>query len=290
MSNRLKKLRVYFRNAFEFLIYLVYRMLLSIPLTAKTLSKVKQQINPVAKMDYQPINISLHADTELDLYRARACAKEPETITWIEKNVKPQDVFYDIGANVGAYSLVAAQLHKGKVQVFAFEPSFSTYYQLCRNIILNGCQKSIFPYLIALTEKTDLLTFHYRSVESGSAEHFLSTATSLLPIDMKPVYEQKVFSFSLDTLVKDYHFPLPQYIKLDVDGAEYSVLLGALETLKTGTIKSILVEVRAINQQDEMVVKYLTAMGYELASRHNRGDGIIWNYIFVRAEQANRVT
>jgi FkbM family methyltransferase len=263
--------------------FIIIRFLI-LRLSNRILVKIKSSVEPKVKLDYPRSPIYLNADSELSVFRSQACAKEPETIAWIEKNIKPQDVFYDVGANVGAYSLVACQLHDGNVQVCAFEPSFSTYYQLCRNIIINNCQERIFPYLIALTEKTDLLTFHYRSVEGGSADHFLSVDSSSLPIDMMPVYKQKVFSFSLDTLVRDYGFPPPQHIKLDVDGAEYSILLGACETLKTGIIKSILVEVRTVNQQDELVVKYLASMGYQLASRHDRGDGIIWNYIFVRAE------
>ena len=48
--------------------------------------------------------------------------KEPDTVEWINRYVKPGDVFYDIGANLGLYSILAAKLLQGRGKVYRFEP------------------------------------------------------------------------------------------------------------------------------------------------------------------------
>ena len=90
---------------------------------------------------------------------------------------EPGDVLYDVGANVGAFSLVAAKAHDQAVRVFAFEPSFVTYAALCRNILENGCDKSVTPMPIALTEDKGNTVFKYRSLISGATQHALGQQT-----------------------------------------------------------------------------------------------------------------
>jgi len=70
-------------------------------------------------------------------YRGRDLLKrEPDTLYWIDNYMNDNDVFYDVGANIGTYSLYAA--NKGGLKIFAFEPESSNYYYLNKNIYLNG--------------------------------------------------------------------------------------------------------------------------------------------------------
>jgi hypothetical protein len=66
---------------------------------------------------------------------ATLLTKEVDTIAWID-GFKDNQVFWDIGANVGVYSLYAAI--KRQLRVSAFEPSSANYYALTRNCQLNG--------------------------------------------------------------------------------------------------------------------------------------------------------
>ena len=56
--------------------------------------------------------------------RSNSCKKEPETIDWLTDNLRDGDIFYDVGANVGAYSLVAASINDN-IKVYSFEPGES---------------------------------------------------------------------------------------------------------------------------------------------------------------------
>ena len=89
------------------LFYLFHGIMRLLP--KRTLVRLKANLSPIVQLDYRRHRILLHADSPLGLYRARACQKEPETVRWIEEFVRPGDVFYDIGANVGAYSLIASK-------------------------------------------------------------------------------------------------------------------------------------------------------------------------------------
>jgi FkbM family methyltransferase len=251
-------------------------------LSPRLSSRIKDSIRSTVSLDYPRLQIRIHADSELSLRRSRACAKEPETVDWIERTIREDDVFYDIGANVGAYSLIAAAYLRGCTEVYAFEPSFSTYAQLCRNAILNGFQRSIHPYLIALTDATQPIDFEYRSLDAGAAEHHMSNQVQPGTSDFEPVYCQTILGFRIDDLVANYGFPAPNLMKIDVDGAEHNVLVGAKNTLRHACLRSLLVEVRRQGGHMEEIVRMLEDADFGIQSMHDRGDGIIWNYIFTR--------
>lgn len=118
-------------------------------------------------LDYAKEKILIDVSSGIEKsIRTRSCAKEPETVQWIETFQKG-DVFWDIGANIGAYSLVAAKYHHGQVPVVAIEPSFLNFSQLCKNIALNQCDDSITPFNIALSKKTQIGKFNYQNFDMG---------------------------------------------------------------------------------------------------------------------------
>src|SRR5262249_13436410 len=93
---------------------------------------------------------TLHFMTPTPLLQARAesmLTKEPDTIQWIN-SFESSDVFWDVGANVGVFSLYAARRHG--MHVLAFEPSADNYMVLCKNVEMNLLEGCIVPYCIAL--------------------------------------------------------------------------------------------------------------------------------------------
>ena len=91
-----------------------------------------------------------------ELSRVRAyLTREPETVEWIAEYVKSQDVFYDIGANIGLYSIFAAKLHRGDLKVYSFEPESQNYASLNRNVYLNGLSDAITTLCMAVSDSSD---------------------------------------------------------------------------------------------------------------------------------------
>src|SRR5574339_150556 len=77
-------------------LYFVIKLLL-LPMPPRTLARLKNSLSPVIRLDYKDAPIKLKAESLVDFYRARACEKEPETLTWIKAYLRPGEVLYDIG-------------------------------------------------------------------------------------------------------------------------------------------------------------------------------------------------
>ena len=249
---------------------------------------IKSNSQILKKMDYQRHEIVLNIDSEIERgTRLYSCIKEPETIHWIESSFQRGDVFYDIGANVGAYSLVAAKFCQGDIKVYSFEPGFMTFPQLCKNIFANGVQDSVLPLQIALSNKTCLDTFNYHNLTPGGAIHTLGE-----PIDYKgdvfrPVARQQVLSFRIDDLIQQFQIPAPNHMKLDVDGIESDVLHGAEDALANPLFKTLIMELEEGSKESTDIIEYLSTYGLKFQTKHKYalgGDGgpfsKVYNYIF----------
>lgn len=248
----------------------------------RDLLELKNGINLTGKMDYSPHDIYLHVDS-LTEYETRlySCQKEPDTVNWIEDSMQPGDLFFDVGANIGAYSLIAAKCFAGAVKVFAFEPAFSNFSQLCRNIALNNCQDAVFPLSLALSDQTRIGEFNYYDLETGGALHTLGEAIDYKGDRFTPVLIQKMLSYRLDDFIEQFKIPSPTHIKIDVDGIEKAVLQGAQKTLSSPSLRSIDVELEEGEGQRE-ITELLVAKGFKLETQHNRLTLGVVNCIYVR--------
>ena len=159
---------------------------------------------------------------------------EPETVAWI-MGLPADAVLWDIGANIGLYSLLAAR--RG-LRVLAFEPSASSFAALTRNIEINGMEERISAYCLAFDAQTSLVTLHLANTAAGHSMHSIETR--------KGGFRQAVPGFSVDAFLTMFNAAPPQAIKLDVDGIEPAILAGARETL-TLHVREVLVEIDGLN-------------------------------------------
>lgn len=257
---------------------------------------LKANLRLVKKMDYSRHDIYLNIDTEVENdVRLHSCAKEPETVEWIETFLKEGGVMYDIGANVGAYALVASKFTHGKAKIYAFEPSFSTFANLSRNVFLNGCSGSIIPLHLALSDKTGLDNLNYLDLVSGSSCHAFGANVMFTGETFEPVFKQPIIAYTIDDLIEAFGIEVPNLIKIDVDGIELAILKGAEKTLCQKEVRTVLVEVNEnLEETANAIVALLTGAGFKLRSKHRFEYGgpesdldpfsRSYNYIFVRAQ------
>ncbi len=243
---------------------------------------LNSSINVVKKMDYEHHDIWLNINSKTEnTARLNACKKEPDTVEWVENFLQEGDVLYDIGANVGVYSLVAAKYFAEKVKIYAFEPAFMNFSQLCKNIALNQCQDNIIPLQIALSDKTMLDSFNYSSLTVGGAQNTLGDAIDEKGQAFNPVFKQYTLSYKIDDLIANFGIPVPNHLKIDVDGIEFLVLKGAPETLANESLRSMIIEL-AEGERATEVTNFLADKGFKLHSKYPRMTPGLFNYIFQR--------
>lgn len=202
-------------------------------------------------------------------YRAESFStKEPETLEWID-SFEPSSVFWDIGANVGLYSVYAAKSKNCKV--WAFEPSIFNLECLARNTFLNRLTSRVTIVPIALNDYTKASELHMTTTNLGGA---LSTFDKSFGHDGKKLHE--IFKFrtlgvSMDEAVKNLNISAPSYLKIDVDGIEHLILSGGIKTLRA--VKSVLIEVNeAFDEMRQDCSEILKSAGLTLRSRRQGPD------------------
>ena len=219
------------------------------------------------RLDFPGTDIWLRATSMPERrWRAKSCAKEPFTVRWLEEYVRKGEVLYDVGANVGTFSLIAALGRQASV--VAFEPGYANFARLCENIVLNECSAAIVPVPLPLSDAPGLLSFAYRSLEPGQSRHTLGDAPYAPGRGSSSTYVQPVCATTLDRAVADFQLPLPHHMKIDVDGSERRVLRGASRTLRLDQLRSILIETDA--GAWDGLAEELTGAGFTLQARHER--------------------
>jgi FkbM family methyltransferase len=230
----------------------------------KTAGRLVEQCTPVQELDYAQHRIELAISSPQISRRLGSVEKEPFTVQWIEQSIRPGDVFYDIGANVGPYSLIAAKATRNRARIFAFEPSPSSFRDLSRNVLLNGCGDSIVPMPLALWSDTRLLSFRLRSLSSGEARHRIGVERG-----RPSALTETVLGVRLDDLVERFAMPVPTHAKIDVDGYELEVLRGAEQTLARPDFRSLIIELDSSDTERNRTIKALLAdAGFDSGRRH----------------------
>ena len=233
-------------------------------------------------------NISFYVPSDIVEYRVNTIfTKEPETINWINQFDNSEKLtFWDIGANIGLYSIYNALKNKNS-KTIAFEPSTSNLRVLSRNISINNLQEDISICQIPLTNKeNEFLNMSESTFEEGGALNSFGVNFDYNGKKIKKSFmNYKLLGTNIDYLIKNKILELPNYIKIDVDGIEHLILQGGINHLNNKTIKSILIEVNEeFEDQSKNVLKILKDNGFKLSSKTKQLNNI-FNYIFSGVEK-----
>ena len=222
-----------------------------------------------------------HTPNWLTEYRARTLfSKEPETISWID-SFPLNSVLYDIGANVGLYSVYAAKSRNSRV--LAFEPSFLNLELLFRNIQTNNLQDKITIFPLSLSNSNKIENFYMQDGDNiwGGAHNSSGSNITYDGKFMENFVTSSQITISLDLLVEVFQLPTPNYIKIDVDGIEKIILQGALKSLSKATGILIEVDEKDGNQNAE-IAKILGNLGFVKLNSNNKFD-LTQNQIWIKA-------
>ena len=229
---------------------------------------INQNLNVKKKIDNKTINffapnliIKWRIDTIL--------SKEPGTIKWIDEFNLERNIFWDIGANIGIYSIYAAIKHKN-IEVTSFEPSTSNLRVLSRNISLNnlGQNIKIFQPALCKEENSFMMFNEHKFIEGWSMNQFSNDYNGDTSKDFEQNY--KIYGTNIDSLIAQNILQVPNYIKLDVDGIEHLILQGGEKTLKNSNLRSILVEIdESLKNQLNTVMNIMKNNNFTIKVKEN---------------------
>jgi FkbM family methyltransferase len=179
----------------------------------------------------------------------------------VQRLLKDGGVFWDVGANVGYFTLVAATALAGRGQIVAFEPGNNAYARLVENISLNP-HGNIKTFQVAVNDREGEAVLHV----SGD---IADSSASLYPAGPAQGLGEVCRMVCLDHCRREENLSAPDLIKLDVEGAELAALTGARE-LMAATPPLLLVEMeeknlRAAGVSREAIRQFLAGYGYRAA-------------------------
>ena len=189
---------------------------------------------------------------------------EPELVH-LERLLSPGDIFVDVGANMGIYTLVASRLVGEAGKVIAFEPSAQSFPLLRQNIALNGL--------------TNVLAFPTAlSHETGRARLYHGPDPVCNSLGKDPSWggdAEEVATDALDNALRKISIDRVDVIKMDVEGAEEWVLRGALKVL-TSMRPIVIFEINpgvcsCLGLSPHGVPKLLQSLGYKCFVLEHRG-------------------
>lgn len=215
--------------------------------------------------------------------------KEPTTIPWLE-TFREDEVFVDIGANVGMYTIYASVMTG--CRTFAFEPEALNYAELNKNIFVNGLHESVRAYNVAISDVAEVGVLYLGAFGYAYSHHDFNENTwsedkafgdKSTPRDAR--LPQGCVSESLDRLVASGVVPAPNHIKIDVDGLEHRVFAGLQETLKSPSLRSVLIEIDHRNLHCDAMIDHMASLGWRTSMDQLRTN----RKVILTADQVERM-
>ena len=203
-------------------------------------------------------NIIFFTPNEITDWRIKTFfTKEPETLEWIDAFKGEKIIFWDIGANIGLYSLYAAIKHKN-IEIISFEPSINNLRILSRNIYKNNLINKIKIFQLPVTDKENIFSEmnEMEFIEGWSMSTF-GDPRNFEGSNFKPKHNYKIFGTNINFLLDKKILEHPNYVKIDVDGIEHKILLGAQNLLNNDNLKSISIELNENYEKQYNTVKDL---------------------------------
>lgn len=178
----------------------------------------------------------------------------------LKRLLDPGTVFFDIGANKGFFTIIGAHLVGTSGRILAFEPVPENVSCIRHNAALNRFDQ-IEVMATAISDVIGMAELQLAEHAGGAA---LSTAAA--PPDMTGLMTVPVIT--IDSLVARRATPVPNVVKIDVEGAEINVMRGMRQTLqqsRPAVIYEIDDDDRAIFEEKQLACgAYITSMGYEV--------------------------
>ena len=184
-----------------------------------------------------------HISTNIEAEKILEKDNEEELLETFLAEISPGDTVFDIGANIGLYTLPAALKLRGTGSVYAFEPVPLWFQRLRENIQLNrlGSMNNVLTYNVGLSDKNEMCNLVMKEVQGSGMGSITANYPNQPDKDKAVVIPVQLFRG--DDLLLEKGIPGPNVVKIDVEGAELAVLQGLEKSLQYPGCRFILCEV-----------------------------------------------
>ncbi len=216
----------------------------------------------IQTLDYPNAKIQMNVTNDIEQqFRVMSAGKEPWTTAFIEA-IPADGTFWDVGANVGGYTLIAASRN---LRTIAIEPMYANVHALLQNLALNNFLDRVLVLPGGVGPMTGFDWFHFNDLRPGSAHHVVGGQRKL------SFHRQLIQVWTLDNLAGKLALDSPSYLKIDTDGGELAVLAGAREFLRSPKLQGVMIELPdQIEKQAEVL---MNEAGLVRIARHNERQG-----------------
>lgn len=197
---------------------------------------------------------------------SRLFDKEKGTIAWLDRELRADDVFYDVGANIGTFTIFAGRRLGDTGAIVAFEPHIPNANSLLENILLNGLERQVQLVTAALSDREGYNRFNYHSMYAGaSTSQYGRNAYEGQTFD--PRFVEIKHGCTIDGLCGRQVIRPPDMVKIDVDGLDFEVLDGMRELMASADRpRSIQIELGT--ESTPKIMQRCQELGYVLQERH----------------------
>lgn len=233
-------------------------------------------IVPRRKVSINNVSFTLPCDNWITHFRWYLFRnKEEEVRHYIDHYVKDGDNFFDIGANIGVFSVYTAKRFSN-ISCYCFEPEYSNLKMLKENIIANKIIDKVTIYSVAIGNFFGLSKLNLQDLTSGSAAHTESKETIKTTEEGYPVvWSEGIVSVTLDYVCQESGI-IPNAIKIDTDGNEDKVLQGAVKTLRDERLRSLVIEMPEDKQKELYCRQMLATANFDLEWSKEKTRNQIW--------------
>ena len=217
----------------------------------------------------KPTDLKFHATSRRGLNIEKDFGTdETDTINWIEEMTE-NSCFWDIGANIGIFSLHAAANKNSTV--FAFEPASGSFNVLNTNIHLNNISNKVTAYCMAFSGETKIDVLNIENIHPGNSMQEFGTNINQFDEVIFTTFSQGTIGFSIDDFVKIFSPKLPTYIKIDVDGLEREIIRGGRNLLSNSSIESVIIEIEGNLESDrnKEIIQLMIELGFTARSKES---------------------
>ena len=201
-----------------------------------------------------------------------AFGAELDTVEWIE-SIPECSCFWDIGANVGIFSMIAA---KNINHVYSFEPHAFTYSTLMKNLQYNDMTDKVSAFQIALCDCTRIDMLNMSSNLSGSDCNSFGNNVDQFGRTVNN-HSYNIMGYTIDDFIKIFNPIFPTHIKIDVDGLEPQILRRGIETFNSHMLKSVIFETKGPEERIVQIHKIMNQYGFKKRSVNNMYNNTIYD-------------